>query len=225
MHPVMLIPALIAAPNVQETPPFVVATEYVRELGELWAIQREVDQEILDDKTSDDPANATLMTAIRHATRMKMALKADIAILSKMRITRKEHEQTLGFLIGFYQHKVDLNEKVIRNTTAFLSRRPGVDYGKLMAEAPQLTAEMEDIDRTLFQMTPLVFMSWIDMKPDSENHVNHLLLRTSQREALVKKIDSDFGAILETDRRFVVASASVLKVKLLEFKCSDEPWL
>lgn len=102
--------------------------------------------------------------------------------------------------------------------------KPGLDLGKLITRAPQITAEGEAVDKNLFQLNIMVFGSLIDMKGDSQNRANHLLITKAERDKLVWKIDNDFGTNLETDKRYVVASASLMKKKLLEFKCSDEPW-
>jgi hypothetical protein len=224
MIPLLIAPVLVAAPQAQETPPFEVAREYVRELGELWAIQQEVDQEMVQDKASADPQNRSLMTTIRHATRVNLALKTNIAILGKMRMTRPGHEQTLGFLTSFYQRRIDLNNQLIQITTEFIVPKNGVDYGKLAAQVPEITANMEDVDKGLFQITALVFMSFVDTKADSQNRANHLLITKDQRDRLVRNIENGFGANLNKDRRYVVSEADLFRMKLLEFKCSDEPW-
>lgn len=224
MLPLLIVPALVAAPQIKETPPFEVAQEYVRELGEMWAIQQRVDQEMVEDKAAEDRQNKALMTTIRHATRVKLAMKTSIAILGKMKMARPGHEQTLGFLTSFYQRKIDLNDELIQVVTAFIVPKNGVDYGKLAAQVPEINAKLEDVDKSLFQMTALVFMSFIDMKADSRNRANHLLITKEQRDRLVWSIDNSFGPSLEKDRRYVVSEASLVKAKLLEFKCSDEPW-
>ena len=224
MIPLLIVPALVAAPQVKETPPFEVAQEYVRELGEIWDIQQKADREQVEDNAAENPETRAFMTAIRNSTRVKLAMKTNIAILGKMKMTRPGHEQTLGFLISFYQRKVEIHDEFIDIVTAFIVPKDGVDYGKLAAKVPEITAKLEDVDKSLFQMTALVFMSFIDMKADSQNRANHLLITKAQRDSLVWKIDNSFGASLEKDRRYVVSEASLVKIKLLEFKCSDEPW-
>jgi hypothetical protein len=101
--------------------------------------------------------------------------------------------------------------------------KPGVDYGKIVANAPKITAAIEEIDKSLFQMTAMVFMSLIDMKADCQNRANHLLINKAQRDDLVQQIDDAFGANLDIDKRYVVSSAWLMKKKFQEFKCSDEP--
>jgi len=224
MIPLLIVPTLVVAPQVKETPPFEVAQEYVRELCEIWAVQQQADQEMVEDKAAEDPASKAVMTTIRNANRVKLALKTNISMLKGMKIKRPGHEKTLGLLISFYQAKIDLNDQLIQIATAFIVPKKGVDYGKLAAQVPEITAKLEDVDKTLFQMSVLVFMSFIDMKEDSQNRANHLLITKEQRDRLVWDIDNGFRTSLEKDKRYVVSSALLIKTKFLEFKCSDEPW-
>lgn len=225
MLPILIVPALHATPRVHDTPPFDLASEYIRELGEFWEIQERADQEMLADKAAADPQSQNLMTAIRNATRVKIALQTDLAFLVKMRLSRSPNEQTLGLLAAFYKQKLQLQNEIVQIASAFVGGpKDGVDYGKMAARLPQITATLDEIDKSLFQMTAMIFVALIDMKGDSQNRANHLLLTKDQRATLVGSIDSAFGASLETDKRYMVASARFLKGKLLEFKCSDEPW-
>jgi hypothetical protein len=80
--------------------------------------------------------------------------------------------------------------------------------------------------KSVFEATPLVFSTLIDMKPDSRNHASHLVITKAERDRLVETIANDFGAKLdEKDQSYPVASASVLKAYLLkDYKSADEPW-
>jgi len=227
MLPILLIPALVAAPapKPQDTPPFDIASEYVREICLLWEIQGKADQELAEDKGSANPGSGGLMTTIRNSTRVSLALRTDIATLKKMRLTKEPHKETLGILVGLYEQKLRLHSDLIDITTTFLSdQKPGVDYGKLAARLPQLTVMLDDVDHTLYQVTVLMFGALIDMKADSLNRCNHLLITKSERDSLVETLDGYFGAALGVDKRYLASSAWLMKKKLLEFKCSDEPW-
>lgn len=227
MLPILLIPALVAAPSpkVQDTPPFDLASEYVREICELWEIQGKVDRELVEDKASSDPGTAALMTSIRHSTRVSMALNLNINTLQKMRLTKEPNEKTLGLLIGLYKQKLKLHQDVESISSAFVARpQPGMNYGDLAAKLPKLTAMLDYVDHALYQVTILMFGALIDMKPDSLNRCNHLLITREQRDTLVGRLDGYFGAALGADKRYLAASAWLMKLKLREFKCSDEPW-
>ena len=87
---------------------------------------------------------------------------------------------------------------------------------------------MEYIDQTLFQMTPLIFGTLIDLRANSENHVDHLTITKAERNKLVAPLEASFGKKFQAreQKNYVVSSAEVLGDLLTKkgFKCSDEPW-
>jgi hypothetical protein len=91
---------------------------------------------------------------------------------------------------------------------------------------PKIRAELEFIDQSLFEATPLVFATLIDMKEDSKGHASHLIITKEQRAALIAKLTDSFGAKLDQkNQNYIVSAASVLRGYLnKDFKCSDEPW-
>lgn len=104
--------------------------------------------------------------------------------------------------------------------------KEGVDYSKLAAEMPKLRGELDFIDQSLFEATPLVFATLIDMKADSEGHASHLIITKEDKARLISKLDDSFGAKLDQkDQNYTVSAATVLKGYLnKDFKCSDETW-
>jgi len=111
--------------------------------------------------------------------------------------------------------------------SAFLAGpKKGVDYGKLAAEMPKIRAELEYVDHSLFDATPLIFATLIDQKPDSKNHASHLIITKAERAKLIDDLTGDFGSKLhQKDQNFTVSGASVLKAYFLkDYKCSDDPW-
>jgi hypothetical protein len=112
-------------------------------------------------------------------------------------------------------------------SSAFLvGPKPDVDYGKLAAEMPKIRAELEYIDHTLFDATALIFATLIDPKPDSKNHLSHLIITKAERAKLIDELTGAFGSKLDQkDQNFTVSAASVLKAYFLkDYKCSDQPW-
>ena len=92
---------------------------------------------------------------------------------------------------------------------------------------PEITAEMEYADESIFKMTPLVFATLINNKPDTKNHLSHLIITKAEGKKLVDSINSRFGSSLsEKNQNWTVSSASVLKTYLAEngYKFSDDPW-
>jgi hypothetical protein len=229
MIPLLVLPVLLSPQHSKNTPPFNLATEYVRQTVEFWEIQAQADQDAKEDRENKDESTAamrSLMTAIRNATRFRMALDTDIGVLQSMHMKREPATNLLEMQIDIYKRKIRLFEELKRSASIMLAGhpQPGVDYGKLMARAPEITAQMGELDRMNFQWSAMWFGALVDMKPDSQNHVSHILLTKEQRQSLIDRIDGAYGPNLDADRRYNPACASVFKGNLLNYKCADEPW-
>ena len=131
-------------------------------------------------------------------------------------------------IASFYEQEIELQQRLIDIAENFVGGvpKPGVDYDKLGAEVPKLRAKLEYTERSVFETTPLIFMTLIDMKADSQNHVSHLIISKEQRADLLDKLKVAFGDSLDAkDQNFDVSSAKVLRGYLLkDFKSSDDPW-
>ena len=233
MLPMLLVPALVAvAPKQMDTPPFVLVTEYIRELWDLWAVQYTVDADMREDKANPETSSAAtrgLATGIRNSTRIIISLRTNIRELKQLRLTKRPFDTLLDMQARLYQQKIERHEELKTMSSQFLAglagaAPPGLDLTKILKRFPEITAELEDIDRTCMQLTILWFGLLVDDKADSLDHCSHMVITRAQRDELVHKLDQAYGTSMETDKRFNPASASILKFKLLEFKCADDPW-
>ena len=164
------------------------------------------------------------MSGIRSSTRIKFELNASIASQKRMKL-KKPFETLLPTTIELYRHKIDLHNEIIKiSKTIIDGPKPGVDYAKLAARMPEITATVEYIDETMFKMMPLVFALLIDEKPDSEGHMSHLNITKEQKQKLIDNIDASLGESLEKEKKnWTVSSAALLKAYLLkDYKCTDE---
>lgn len=59
---------------------------------------------------------------------------------------------------------------------------------------PKTRAILEYVDQTLLQATPMIFMTLIDKKPNSKNHLNHLIITRAERAKLIADLTNEFGA-------------------------------
>ena len=148
---------------------------------------------------------------------MQLELRTQVGILRGMRLA-PPFETLIPALIKFYEHKIELYQKLIDISSAFLrGPRPGVDYGKLAVEVQQVRAELDYTDNALVEAVPLIFQTLVDSRVDSQNHASHLLITGAERAQLIKAIDSDFGSKLDgKDRSYQVGAAAVLKAGLLK---------
>lgn len=220
----LLISTTSWAAGKKETPHYDVVNEYIRSLGTIRNLQKVARKDIEVDTKADDPVTARLMSGIRNSTRVKLELNYSIQILKGMKLN-KPFDTLLPTTIEFYKNKIELYDELIKIATNLLSGpKPGVDYGKMAAIMPHITAQVEYIDESIFQLMPLVFALLIDMKPDSEGHMGHLNISTAQKQKLIDSINGYFGESLHAkDKHWTVSSAAVLRAYLLkDYKCTDE---
>jgi hypothetical protein len=130
-------------------------------------------------------------------------------------------------IVDCYEHKIALWQKMIEISSAFVGGpKPNVDYQEIAAEMPKVRAQLDYIDQTLFQSSPLVFGTLIDMKANSKNQADHLIITQAERQGLIDTINTEFGpAIDQKEQDYTVSGAAVIKAYLLkDFKSSDDPW-
>ena len=204
-----------------ETPHLAFVTEYVRELGEFETLRAAGEQEQAAGKEDEVFANA-----IHTSTSIQLELGSQIRMLKGMLLKPPFDELTKN-LAGFYAQKMELHQRLIDISTAFLGGpKPGADYEKMAAEMPKIRASLEFVARAIVEATPLIFATLIDQRPDSKNHVSHLIITKAEKAKLLDDLTIRFGSKLDQkSQNFTVSAASVLKAYLLKgFKCSDEPW-
>ncbi len=214
-----LIPASFVVEK-PETPHLVFVTEYIRELASLENIRESGEQEL-----KEDPDHM-FSNMIHSSTLFQLELGSQINMLRGMRL-KAPHDQIIGIITGFYDRKIDLWKRMAEIGSSFMEGpKKGVDYGKLGAEMPAIRGQMDFIDHALFEASPSVFATLIDIKEDSKGHVSHLIITKEDRVKLLDTINADFGAKMDAKiQNWTVSAASVLKAYLLkDFKSSDEPW-
>jgi len=208
-------------PQKPETSHLVFVTEYVRELEAMESIRASGEEELKRGAQDD-----VFSIAIHASTRSQLELRSEIAQLRGMRL-KAPFDTLIPTLVSFSQQKVERYQRMIDISSAMIAGpKPGVDYGKLAAEMPKIRAELEYIDQSLFEATPLIFATLIDQKEDSKNHVSHLIITKAEREKLLETLSDSFGSKLDEKKpTYLVGSASVLRDYLRkDWKCSDEPW-
>jgi len=194
--------------------------EYIRELAAMENIRDSGEQELQQDPSS------TFSNLIHSGTLFQLELRVDIQRLKSMRL-KPPFETFIPSIVEFDEHKIALWKRMVEIGSEFIGGpKPGVDYGGLAAEMPQIRGELDYIDQSLFQVTPAVFETLVDLKPDSKGHASHLIITKAEKAQLLDDIATDFGTKVEQPHpNYTVAAALVLKTGLLkDFKCSDEPW-
>ena len=212
-----------ARPAKPETPHLAFVTEYIRELAAVERLRAAGEAENNQDKKDD---KLPFASAIHTSTLFELELGSQVEMLKSMRLN-KPFDFLIPTITAFYEREIVLWRRMREISSAFIGGpKDGVDYGKLGAEMPELRGNLDFIDQALFEATPSVFATLIDMKEDSKGHASHLIITKEEKARLISKLDDSFGAKLDQkDQNYTVSAASVLKGYLnKDFKCSGEPW-
>jgi hypothetical protein len=102
-----------------------------------------------------------------------------------------------------------------------------VNYGEMTAPAPELTAQVEQIDKSMFSMSQPLFLSLVDEgRVDADGNLHHLILNKKDRADIVHTIDTTFGQSLDDKNATnIVNAAWATKYGLTRpnYKAADEP--
>lgn len=196
--------------------------EYVRELIEEESRKASGEKEFSEAKTP----NEQFSSGIYYSKSTQLELRSQIAVLKSMYL-QAPFETVIPSLIGSYQQQIDLHQKLIDITSKFIAGpREGVDYQALAAKVPEIRAELDALRKVLFDVAALVFMSLIDMKPDSQGHASHLLITKAEKTDLEDQLEIMLkGVPNKGDQDYYISAAMILRGGLQkEYKCADEPW-
>jgi hypothetical protein len=104
---------------------------------------------------------------------------------------------------------------------------PGVNYGAMTARAPELTAQVEQIDKSMFSMSQALFLALVDEgRVEADGNLHHLILNKKDRVDMVHTIDTAFGRSLDDKNATSIVNAGwAIKYGLTRphYKAADEP--
>jgi hypothetical protein len=215
-----VLTAFVALPVcAQENQRLAFVTEYIRGLG---AIE---EARALDEKELATDPNP-MAGAIRGSTRMVLELQTQIAMLKSLNLGDTNHSQELvGNIIEIDNQKISLWHRMGGIAGSLMAGPdPGTDYAKLSAEMPEINAQLEFLDKTLFQATPLVFAVLISPTPDKEGHMSRLIITKEERDHLIGSLNSYFGDKLHEDNQNYIVSSAQLLIEFFNkgYECTDE---
>jgi hypothetical protein len=205
-----------------ETPHLQFVKEYVRELIEDEDLKTNAEKELQEAQT----LNGKFSAGIYISKSTQLALRSQIGVLKNMHL-KDPFDDVIPTLIAFNQRQIDLHQKLIEISSKLLTRpKPGVDYEGMAAKVPEIRAEMDNVRKALFDAAPLVFMSLVDMRPDSQNHVNHLIITKVDKADLQDQLSILLKDVPEKgDHDYYISAAMILRGGFQkDYKCADDPW-
>jgi hypothetical protein len=219
----LLLLGLVGICHAKETSHYEVVSEYVRELR----VMEDLRTQSLEEMNGDAGKSKELMADFVHNSTLEiLELKTNVSTLKEMTLATP-FDTLISSVIDIYTQKIALYTALREVSEVFLQGpKEGVDYSAISTRVPEIRAENDYLDKTLFEATPLFFALLIDQRPDRDNHLSHLVITNSQRQQLISTINSTFGKKLDqSGQNYTVNSASVLRSFLLgNHKSADDPW-
>jgi hypothetical protein len=199
------------------------ASEFVRELEVIYRLQETGKKELAEDNSG----SGKLTTGIRVGARTMIEMNESIGRLDGIAVDG-QWAKFRDMLKELDSERARVFRELNQMTKAMMSGpKPGVNYGAMAAHAPELTAELEQVDKSMFNMAKAMFFAVVDDKrlgPDGKLY--HLLLTKKERADMVHLIDDVFGPKLEEKNPpYIVGAAWALKFGLTQptYKAADEP--
>jgi len=207
-----------------ETTLLAFVTEYIRQLTQNEDTRAQLEREY--NTASKQGPQAAMREAIYVSTRIQLELRDQIGRLKEIHLSKKFDFIVPG-IIAFDEQKIEMHQRIVDIAGAFVEGpKPGVDYGKLAVEMPEVRAELDQTDHNLMEIVPGVLMTLVDQRADSKGHCSHLLITKAEAAKLLADLQTYFGAKLEEKNPpYLVGSAQILKAGLLkQWKYADDPW-
>jgi hypothetical protein len=199
------------------------AQEFVREMEVLYRLQETAKKEFAEDSSD----NGRLMTGIRVGSRTLFEMNESIGRLSRINLDA-EWTKFRDLLQRAHQQRMETVQELNLGAKMVLAGpEPGVNYGKLAARAPELTAQIEQIDKSMFTMAQAMFFALVDEdRVGADGKLHHLLLTKKDRINMVQLIDKMFGPATLEDKNAsrIVSAAWAIKYGLTRpiYKGADE---
>lgn len=197
--------------------------EFIREMEALYRLQETSKKEFAEDSS----ASGKLVTSIRVGTRTLFEMRDSINRLDLIGVVGQPAE-IKELLKGFHDERVKIVSELIQMTKTVLSGpAPGVNFGAMAGRLPELTAHVEQIDKSMFTIAQPLFYALVDEgRTSADGNLHHLILTKNDRAAMIKTLDTAFdGTVDDKNATSVVSAAWAIKYGITRpiYKSADEP--
>ena len=179
-------------------------SEYIRALSESESIRAEAEQGAKSPQAQ--------FSSCVHTAQLQRRVMANAANLAASYSFGGDAQQTPGLLVSYYVTKGEM----------FRSLGNMCRIGAGMAK---LRTDMEDLDKSLLQLSVMVFDVLTSPAPDKAGPMRHLIVTRKERDGLVHQISTSFKRLDARDENYTVSAATVLWEYLARrgYRCADEP--
>ena len=207
----------------EKTARIALVREFVREIEVLFRLQETAKKEFAEDSS----ATGKITTGIRVGTRTLFEMQESVSRLDMIGLDTQWGEFR-DLLKSFHNQRMAAVQEMNQMSKAMLSGpAPGVNYGAMTARAPELTAQVEQIDKSMFQMSQALFFALVDDgRVEADGNLHRLILNKKDRAGMVNTIDTAFGRSLDDkNATSIVNAAWAIKYGLTRpnYKAADEP--
>jgi hypothetical protein len=176
----------------------------------------------------DNSTRGNLMTGIRVGTRTLFEVQESVSRLDMIGGLDSRWGKFRDLLKSFHNQRMATVQEVVQIGKAMLSGPdPGVNYGAMAARTPELTAQVEQIDKSMFTMSQALFFALVDEgRVEADGNLHHLILNKKDRADTIHTIDIAFGRSLDDKNATrIVNAAWTIKYGLTRrhYKAADEP--
>jgi hypothetical protein len=207
----------------EKTARIALVREFVREMEVLYRLQETAKKEFAEDSST----TGKITTGIRVGTRTQFEMQESVSRLHMIGLDTRWGEYR-DLLQSFHNQRMATVQEMTQIGKAMLSGpEPGVNYGAMTARAPELTAQVEQIDKSMFTMSQPLFLALVDEgRVEADGNLHHLILNKKDRADMVHTIDTAFGRSLDDkNATSIVNAAWAIKYGLTRpnYKAADEP--
>jgi len=199
----LLLAATSASPANHERTRFV--NEYIRELSQVAELRADAA------RTGSTEETGRIADCVRNGTRLQSELEENSRTMRSIKLPN-QYRQSPETVARIWEQEGTVYQKLTEMCAVFMpGSTPAVDFSTIEAEAPRLAAKIDDLDRMLFESSPLVCDALLS---DPKGHSDHLILTRKERDEMVATLNSSFPAIDEKAPDYLTSSAKVLKIFL-----------
>src|SRR5262249_6559719 len=148
--------------------------------------------------TEDSSESGKLTTGIRVGTRTLFEMNDSINRLGMINVDAKWAEFR-DALQKLHQERIVLVHEMNKMSKTLLAGpETDINYGQLTGRAPEITAQVEHIDKIIFTISKAMFFALVDDdRVGRDGKLHHLILTRKDRTSMVQLIDNVFGPTLE----------------------------
>ena len=205
----------------EKTARIALVQEFVRDMVIIYRLQEAAKIELASPKNSSTAGKLT--TSISVGARTLSEMQESVSRLDMIGIDTRWGE-IRDLLKSFHNQRIAALQEMNQMSKAMLSSsEPGVNDGAMT----ELTARIEQIDKSMLQMSQDLFFALVDEgRVEADGSLHHLILNKKDRADTVHIIDTAFGRSLDDENATsVVKAARATKYELTRpnYKAADEP--